>query len=93
MSIRETDDGVVIDVRVQPGAKVSRVVGMHGDAVKIAVAAPPVDGKANTALITFLANLFRIRSAQVELLRGETSRAKAVRLRGVSVEVVQAAFD
>ena len=93
MSIRETEEGVVIDVWVQPGAKRSRVVGTHGDAIKIAIAAPPVDGKANSELLSFLAKTLGIRHTQVELMRGEASRNKSVRVVGVSEANVRALLN
>ncbi|MFL5328970.1 MAG: DUF167 domain-containing protein [Gemmataceae bacterium] len=82
--VTETKDGVIINVRVQPGAKKSRVIGPHGDAIKIAIAAPPVEGKANAALVEFIAELFSVKRSQVELVRGETSRSKTLLIRGIN---------
>lgn len=91
--IRETSDGVTINVRVQPGAKRSRVLGIHGDALKIAVAAPPVDGKANEALIGFLAELLGVRQSNIEVVRGATSRQKTILIRGGMSEDIAARFE
>lgn len=67
-----------IAVRAQPGAKVSQVVGLHGDRLKIAVQAPPVDGKANAALCAFVAEWLGVAKRAVTLGAGETSRDKRV---------------
>ena len=67
-------------LHVQPGAKRSEFAGTHGDALKIRLAAPPVEGKANAELIRFLAEAFGVPQRNVVLVRGETSRAKVVRV-------------
>jgi len=77
---REQEDGVVVALHVQPGAKRTEVAGAHGDAVKIRLAAPPVDGKANAELRRFLAAEFGVPLAHVTLVRGEASRRKTVRI-------------
>ncbi|MDX1568196.1 MAG: DUF167 domain-containing protein [Longimicrobiales bacterium] len=83
--LRKVEGGVEIAVRVQPRASSSEVVGAYGDrAVKIRVAAPPVDGAANEELVSFLADLLGIPSRQVELVRGHGSRDKQIRVHGVS---------
>jgi len=71
---------LVLALHVQPGARRTEVAGVHGQALKVRLAAPPVDGKANAALIAFLADAFGVPRAQVRLLRGETSRAKQVEI-------------
>jgi len=76
-------DGVTLRLHIQPGAKKTEVVGMHGEALKIRLAAPPVDGKANACLIAFLANQLGVAKAAISLVSGETSRAKRVRVSGV----------
>jgi uncharacterized protein len=65
---------------VQPGAKKSAVVGLHGEALKIRVAAPPVEGRANEALIVFLAERLGVPKGLVSIAKGENSRAKLVRV-------------
>jgi uncharacterized protein (TIGR00251 family) len=79
-------DGVVLHVHVQPGAGRSAVVGRHGDALKVRVAAPPVDGRANEATRLLLAEALGLASGDVELASGESSRAKRFRLRGLDAE-------
>lgn len=77
-------------IKVLPGAKASRVVGEHGSQLKVAVAAPPVDGKANEALLNWLAKALGVRRANLKLLSGQSSRDKRVSVNGVTaLEVVQ----
>lgn len=72
----------VLILHIQPGAKRSEVVGVHGEALKIRLAAPPVEGKANAALLAFLATLLAVPQRQVQLLSGDTSRSKRVQVSG-----------
>lgn len=85
--LRETKDGVTLAVRAQPGAKKTAIVGVYGEGdraqLKIAVQAPPIEGRANEALITFLAETFGLPKARVELVSGASSRSKVFLLRGV----------
>lgn len=79
----ESSDGtaaVVLTLRVQPGARRTEVAGLHGDALKVRLAAPPVDGKANAELLRYLADAFGVPLRNVTLVRGETSRQKIVRV-------------
>ena len=78
--LREAEHTLELTLHVQPGAKRTSVDGVHGEALKIRLAAPPVDGRANDALVRFLADAFAIPTRQVTLLRGETSRRKVVRI-------------
>lgn len=73
-------DALRIAVHVQPGARVTEVVGEIGDALKIRLNAPPVDGKANEALATFIAAKLQIRQRDVRLIRGQTSRQKLLEI-------------
>ena len=77
---REEDGAVVLALHVQPGAKRTQVDGTHGDVLKVRLAAPPVDGKANAELVRFLAEAFGVPRRQVAIVRGETSRQKTVRI-------------
>jgi uncharacterized protein (TIGR00251 family) len=83
------DEGVVLRLHIQPGAKKTEVVGLHGEALKIRLAAPPVDGKANACLIAFLADQLGVAKAAVSLLSGDSSRAKRVRISGAEPSKVR----
>ena len=69
---------VVLELHVQPGAKKSEFAGMHGERMKVRLAAPPVDGKANAELVAFLAEHYGVAKSDVEILAGLTSRRKRV---------------
>jgi uncharacterized protein len=71
---------LVLSLHVQPGAKRTEVVGLHGDLLKIRLAAPAQDGKANAELVRFLATAFGVRQRAVTLLHGAESRKKSVRI-------------
>lgn len=71
---------LTLTIHAQPGARRSEVAGVHGDALKVRLAAPPVEGKANDALLRFLADAFGVPLRQVTLLRGDTARRKLVRI-------------
>lgn len=86
----ESRNGITFNVKVIPRAKRDEIVGAEGDALKIRLNAPPVEGRANEALIKFLAELLNVPRARIEIVRGETSRHKVVRVRGVSIEKLQA---
>ena len=90
---RDVADGCTVSVRVQPGAKKDAVVGPHGGAMKIALSAPPVDGKANEALIAFVAERVGLPRARVSLVSGMTSRSKVLRVTGKSAAEVRAALS
>jgi uncharacterized protein (TIGR00251 family) len=83
---------VRINVYVQPRASKTGVVGMHGDAWKIRVAAPPVDNAANAALTDFIASKLGIPKRNVRVAAGGTGRRKIVEIAGVSLEAVTAAL-
>ncbi|CAG0960167.1 hypothetical protein ANRL3_00826 [Anaerolineae bacterium] len=85
----ESNGAVTFSVKVIPRAPRNQIAGIEGDAVKIRLNAPPVEGKANDALIAFLADLFGVRRAQIEIIVGETSRRKIVRVRGVAARQVE----
>lgn len=76
--------GCELAVLVQPRASRTKVVGEHDGRLKIALAAPPVDGEANAALIEFLSDELGVRKAEIELLDGQTSRRKRLAVRGVA---------
>ncbi|TKB92592.1 MAG: YggU family protein [Nitrospira sp.] len=85
---RDTKDGAILTVHIQPKASTTECVGIHGNAIKIRVAAPPVDGAANDELIRFLAQTLVLPLAAVHIESGNGGRHKRVRLRGVMAERV-----
>ena len=87
--LTETPDGAVLNLRIVPRAAKNAIQGEHGDALKIRLCAPPVDGAANAALIEFLAETFDLPRARVQLLAGATSRNKRVLLAGVPASAIQ----
>ena len=95
--LRAVAGGVTLAVRAQPGAKRTVVVGVYGEGVaaqlKIAVQAPPIEGRANEALVHFLAATFRVPRASVELVSGELSRSKVFLLRGVTEEQARTVLE
>lgn len=76
--LRAEGSGCVITVHVQPGAKRTEIVGEHGDALKIRLAAPPVDGKANEALLSYLADRLAVGRRAVALRAGMAARRKLI---------------
>lgn len=92
--LREVAGGVTLAVRAQPGAKKTAIVGVYGEGdtaqLKIAVQAPPVEGRANEALVAFLAETFGIPKRSVEIVSGELSRSKVFLLTGVSLQDARA---
>lgn len=75
---RRDADGWLLAIRVQPNASVSKVAGEHGDELKVRLAAPPVDGKANAELVRFLARAVGVPRAAVAVVRGQSARSKTV---------------
>ena len=86
---RQAADGrITLTLHIQPGAKKTEFAGLHGDALKIRLAAPPVDGKANEALIRFVAETLGLAKSAVHLKSGQTSRRKVLEVCGGTVEAV-----
>ena len=81
--VRATADGIVFDVLVSPRASRVRLGPVHGDRVKVAVTAPPVDGEANAAVIEVVAKALGVPRAAVTIASGHASRRKSVAVRGV----------
>jgi uncharacterized protein (TIGR00251 family) len=87
--LKESATGVTFAVKVHPRAHNNAITGIIGDALKLALTAPPVDGKANQAVIEFFADLFAISRSSVTITSGETSRTKVIRVSGISAEQAQ----
>jgi uncharacterized protein len=88
VGVTERDGGVTIDVAVKPRSSREGVGPVHGDRVVVAVNAPPVDGKANEAVVRVLAETFGVPKAAVAIVRGETGRKKTVRIAGITAAAV-----
>jgi uncharacterized protein len=83
---RRQHDVITLTLHVQPGAKRNEIAGLHGDALKIKLAAPPIEGRANDALLKFIADLFAVPLRNTELKQGGQSRHKVVAVTGSKVE-------
>jgi len=82
LSIQKADDRVIFTVNAQPGVAKNEIVGVQGDALKTKINAPAVKGKANKALVHFLARKLGVRNSQVEVISGHTSRLKRIKVIG-----------
>ena len=87
-AIREGKQGAILTVQVVPRSSKNEIVGIHGDALRIRLKAPPVGGAANAALIEFLAKTLGVPQSRVEILSGHSSRRKSVRFSGLGKERV-----
>jgi uncharacterized protein len=87
--VHESAKGVTFAVKVHPRARKNQITGIVGDALKLALTAPPVEGRANQAVIEFFAEMFAIARSSVTIASGETSRNKLVRVTGVSAGIVR----
>jgi len=83
LAITRDKGGIVIELHVQPKASAERIVGVHAGGLKIAVTAPPEDGKANDAVVKLLASKLKIARSRISIIRGNTSRRKTVHIDGV----------
>jgi hypothetical protein len=91
--VQDTTDGAILTVHIQPKASTTECVGFHGDAIKIRVAAPPVDGAANGELIRFLARQLSIPAASVQIQSGANGRHKRVLVKGATAQLVLARLN
>jgi uncharacterized protein (TIGR00251 family) len=89
ISIRESAGACTFAIRVQPRARRNEIVGKIGDALKIAITAPPVEGKANAACIELLAKALKVPRSSVSIAAGETSRNKLVRVVGLTANEIR----
>ena len=91
MNLREDAAGITFDVLVQPRASRPRLGPIHGDRLKVAVTAPPVDGEANAAVIELLARALGVARSSVEVIAGAASRRKTIRITGATRAALEAA--
>ena len=83
------DGRITLTLHIQPGAKKTEFAGLHGDALKIRLAAPPVDGKANEALLRFVADTLDLPKSAVSLKSGHTSRRKVLEITGAALPAIE----
>jgi len=91
--IRSTAEGAELQLHIQPRASRTELAGTHGGALKIRIAAPPVDDAANAELIRFLAQVLEVPSSRLELRRGRRSRRKVVLIRQATPAAVREALS
>ena len=91
--VTDTTSGAVLNLRIVPRASKNTIQGRHGDALKIRLCAPPVDGAANAALIEFLAKTFSLPRSRIQLLSGQTSRTKRVLLAGMKADEIRGRME
>ena len=87
--LQESGGGVSFTVKVHPRAKKNAITGELGDALKVSLTTPPIDGRANDACIEFLAKLLKVPRSSVTIASGQTSRNKVIRVAGVSAQYVR----
>jgi uncharacterized protein (TIGR00251 family) len=92
-TVRDTAHGAQFALRAQPRASRNAFAGIIGDSIKLAITAPPVDGKANQAVIQFLSDFFRVPKSNITIVSGETGKNKVVAIRGMSAEQVLMKLD
>lgn len=88
--LKQTPAGITFSVKVQPRARKNAITGTVGDALKLALTARPVEGKANQAVIDFLAEFFDIPRSSVTIASGQTSRLKVIQISGLSAQQLRA---
>lgn len=81
---------LILDIRVIPRASKTQIVGMHDGALKVRIAAPPVDGAANAELVKLLAKAFGVSKSSIEIISGETAKTKRIRITGASEAAITA---
>jgi hypothetical protein len=86
-------NGSTLAVRMHPGARKNAITGIYAEALKISLTSPPIDGRANDALIAFLSEALHLPRARITLLTGGTNRFKTLHIAGKSAAEVQAALD
>jgi uncharacterized protein (TIGR00251 family) len=92
-NIRNTPDGIVFKVLIQPRSSKNMIAGLHGDALKIKLTAPPVDNAANRMCINYLAKTLGVSKSSLEIIAGHTSRNKQVLLRSDPAELSKTAYE
>lgn len=86
VTIHDTPSGATFAVKVRPRAKKNAITGELGDALKLSLTAPPIEGRANQACIEFIANLLKVQHSSVSIASGQNSSRKVIRIIGLSAE-------
>ena len=89
LSIKETENGVLFAAIIQPRSSENMITGIHGDALKIKLTAPPVDGAANKLCVKFLASVLGLPSSDIEIIKGHSGRKKKIFVRSVTREYLE----
>ncbi len=92
LAIEEKDGSLTFPIRVVPRAKKNEIAGVEGGSLKVRLTAPPAKGKANEALVEFLAQALGVRKGQVEIVRGQRARNKTIRVKGLSEKEARKRF-
>jgi len=79
-----TGNDIVIKVKIVPGSSKNKIVGVHNDAIKITITAPPIEGKANKKCIAYLAKYFDVAKSKIEIISGQTSKNKLIKIYDIS---------
>jgi len=93
LTLRATTSGCTLNVRVHPGARRNAITGTHDGALKVSLTTPPTDGRANSALIAFLAETLNIPRAAITLTTGATSRTKTLHLEALTPDALTTALQ
>lgn len=93
ISFTERPEGVLFQIKVLPRSARSEVTGVHGDALKIKITAPPVEGKANEEIVRFLAKRLGVKSAQVSIVNGGHSQIKTIAVSGMTGQQIRERLD
>jgi len=77
---KKHNESIIIKVKIIPNSSINKIIGVYNDSIKIAIAAPPVEGKANKKFITYLAKFFKIAKSKIEIVSGENSKNKLIKI-------------
>jgi uncharacterized protein (TIGR00251 family) len=93
ISVQESSNGVTFTVKIHPRAKKNAITGEFGDTLKLSLAAPPIDGKANEACIEFFAKLLKVPRSSVTIASGQSNRKKVIRVVGISAAEIRKSIE
>lgn len=90
---KQTPEGLIFKAFIQPKSSKNEIAGLQGDALKIKLTAPPVEGAANKMCIEFLAKILKIRKSDVIIVRGQSSRSKQILIRSATAEQIRSLLN